>query len=323
MLLIYLKLIMPKSKLYPFLAQTYPQLKGIYQLLRYRYHQIKLSKKQSLKELQSVPYQPTKTVSFVADNLTLKGDLYFPESPETAPTLILLHGSSIFGRKLPIIPALANQFQQLGYRVFAFDLRAHGESDKPKNYTAESFNFANDVTAAINYLNSHFPSQNSQIYLVGHSFGGGVAMAAQHQDPRICKVVIFGPPRRLRERFLNPEAQEKEKLMFRWQVDMQLPKPLEFSFWKPVMEALDVETYREDFSKPGHIPLLILDAEFEPPEDLAFLKNLSEQMTPEVSYWTVPQTDHYLNTGFKLSTPFCNPAIIQTFTRYVDQWFKK
>lgn len=314
---------MPKSKLYPFLAQTYPQLKGVYQLLRYRYHQVKLTQKQSFKELQTISYKPTKTISFVADGLTLTGDLYFPSAPETAPTIILLHGSSIFGRKLPIIPALATEFQQQGYRVFAFDLRAHGESQAPKEYTTKSFNFANDVTAAIDYLNSHFPSQNSQIYLVGHSFGGGVAMAAQRQDPRISKVVIFGPPRRLRERFLNPEAQEKEKLMFRWQVDMQLKKPLEFSFWQPVMEALDVETYREDFSQPGHIPLLILDAEFEPSEDLAFLKNLSQQMGTKVDYWTVPNTDHYLNTGLMLNTPVGNKTIIQTFTSYVNQWLKK
>ena len=309
---------MPNSKLYPFLAKTYPQFKGIYQLLRFRYHQVKLSK-----ELKAVPYQPTKTVSFIVDNLTLKGDLYFPESAETAPTIILLHGSSIFGRKLPIIPALADEFQQKGYRVFAIDLRAHGESDAPKTYTTEAFNFANDVTAAIDYLNSHFPSQNSQIYVLGHSFGGGVTMAAQHQDSRISKAIVFAPPRRLKERFLDPEAQEKEKLMFRWQVDMQLPKPLEFSFWKPVMEALDIETYQQDFTKPGHIPLLILDAEFEPPEDLVFLKNLSEQMTPIVDYWTIPQTGHYLDTGLIGNSPFCNPTVIQTFVGYVDQWLNK
>ena len=313
---------MAKPKLYPFLAQTYPIFKPLYQLLRYRYHQLNLLKKSSFKELKYISYKPTKTGSFLAGDLTLKGDLYLPENADTAPTIILLHGSSILGRKLPIIPALAQGFKQKGYRVFAFDLRAHGESEQPLHYTTQAFNFAQDVTAAIDYLNTNFPSQNNQIYVLGHSFGAGVTMAAQAQDNRISKAVVFSPPRRLRERFLNPEAQEKEKLMFRWQIDMQLPKPLEFSVWEPVMVTLDIETYLEDFTQPGHIPLLILDAEFEPSEDLAFLKDLSQKMVSPVEYWTIPQADHYLNTGLILNKGFAKGTAISTFVNYVDNWLR-
>ena len=314
---------MSQPKLYSFLAQTYPQVKPLYQLLRYRYHQLDLFKQSSFKKLQSIPYKPTQTVFFVANNLQLKGDLYLPQNADTAPTLILLHGSSILGRKLPIIPALAQGFQQQGYRVFAFDLRAHGESEQPKTYTTDAFNFAQDVTAAIDYLKVNFPNQNSEIYVLGHSFGGGVTMASQAQESRISKAVVFAPPRRLQERFLNPEAPEKEKLMFRWQIDMQLPKPLEFSFWKPVMEALDIETYLPDFTQPQHIPLLLIDAEFEPDEDLEFLRNLSQKMLPPVEYWTVPKADHYLNTGLILNASFVQGTAIATFVNFVDNWLKK
>ena len=314
---------MSQPKLYSFLAQTYPQVKPLYQLLRYRYHQLDLFKQSSFQKLQSIPYKPTQTVSFVANNLQLKGDLYLPQNAETAPTLILLHGSSILGRKLPIIPALAQGFQQQGYRVFAFDLRAHGESEQPKTYTTDAFNFAQDVTAAIDYLKVNFPNQNSEIYVLGHSFGGGVTMASQAQESRISKAVVFAPPRRLQERFLNPEAPEKEKLMFRWQIDMQLPKPLEFDFWKPVMEALDIKTYLKDFTQPQHIPLLLIDAEFEPAEDLEFLRNLSEKMVPPVEYWTVPKADHYLNTGLILNASFVQGTAITTFVNFVDNWLKK
>ncbi|HEY9865352.1 MAG TPA: alpha/beta fold hydrolase [Candidatus Obscuribacterales bacterium] len=313
---------MAKPKLYPFLAQTYPQVKPLYNLLRYRYHQLDLLKPSSFKQLQSIHYQPSKTVAFLADGLQLKGDLYLPENSATAPTIILLHGSSVLGRKLPIIPALAEGFKNLGYRVFAFDLRAHGESEQPQNYTTKSFNFAQDVTAAIDYLSTNFPSQNNQIYVLGHSFGAGVTMAAQAQDSRISKAVVFSPPRRLRERFLSPEAQEKEKLMFRWQIDMQLPKPLEFGFWEPVMVALDIETYLEDFTQPGHIPLLIIDAELEPPEDLVFLRDLSQKMVPPVEYWTIPQANHYLNTGLILNKGFAQGTAISTFVNYVNNWLK-
>lgn len=310
------------DRLYDFFSRQYALLKWIHPLLSYKRHHLKLSKLGQLQKLQRVHDRPSEGVRFVADRLQLVGDLY--RGNDEDPIIILLHGSSIFGRKLPLIRALANEFQALGYTVLTFDLRGHGESDKPQDYTSPtSFDFGRDVGAAIDDLERRIDLKNRHLYVVGHSFGGGTALAAQAQDKRIEKVVVFGPPRRLSERFLNPTAREKAKLLFRWQLDMQLTQPLTFALWKPAIESLNIENYAEQFSRPGHIPLFVIDAEKEPPEDLAFLRAFSQQMTPPGDYWTIPQTDHYLDSGFLGTVPYYDRQITTTFVNRIDRWFKE
>lgn len=309
------------DRIYNFLSHRYTLFKWIHPVLSYKRHQIKYSSFSQIKKIQRVDDRPSERVVFAAENLKLIGDLYLVDNE--LPIILLLHGSSIFGRKLPLITALAKEFQALGYTVFTFDLRGHGESDQPQGYTSESFDFARDVVAAIDHLERRFDLQNRHLYVVGHSFGGGTALAAQARDKRIEKVVVFGPPRRLSERFLNPEAREKAKLLFRWQIDMQLTQPLTFELWKPAIESLNIENYAEQFSQPGHIPLFVIDAEKEPPEDLAFLQAFSQNMTPPGNYWTVPHTDHYLDSGFLGIIPYYDRQIVRNFVDRIDRWFKE
>lgn len=309
------------DRLYNFLSHQYSLLKWIHPLLSYQRHQLKFSKLRELKTLDRLRDRPGEPITLMTDGLKLRGDLYLGK--EDFPILILLHGSSIFGRKIPLMTALSQEFQAIGYTVLTFDFRGHGESDKPRDYTSESFDFAGDVVAAIDYLESRFDLQNRHLYVVGHSFGGGTALAAQARDKRIEKVVVFGPPRRLSERFLNPEAREKAKLLFRWQLDMELTQPLTFEMWKPAIESLNIENYAKQFSKPGHIPLFIIDAEREPPEDLAFLKAFSQKVAPPVTYWTVPQTDHYLDSGFLAGISYSDRPILTGFVNRIHRWFQE
>ncbi len=312
---------MAKTQLYNFLGEHHSKLKGLYAIARYRYHQLKF--KEVRQGIQFIKKKPNKTVSFLAGNLQLKGDLYLANSPAEVPTILLLHGSSIFGRKLPFIPAVATEFQQLNYNVFAIDLRSHGESEKPQDYTPEAFDFSQDVIAAFDYLETEFPGVNQPFYIVGHSFGAGVATAAISREPRIAKAVLFAPPRRLQERFLNPEAQEKQKLLLRWQIDMQLDRPLTYDFWHPVMAALDLETYIEALEKPGHPPIFLIDAEQEPKEDLAFFQQMYQRISDPVAYWTIPNTGHYLDTGLFLKWGAYHQPIVNNFVTKIDQWLKQ
>ncbi|MDY6936441.1 MAG: alpha/beta fold hydrolase [Cyanobacteriota bacterium] len=249
------------------------------------------------------------------------GDLYSSDRTEEKPVILILHGASVFGRKLPLIQALSQEFQELGYPVFAFDARGFGESEKPAEYTPESFDFSQDVRSAIDVLSDREGFANRRFYIVGHSFGGGVALGASDRDSRIEKVVIFGPPRRLGERFLNPEAREKIKLLVRWQGDMQLDRPLEFDLWSQVLAPLNIENYVERFSQPGHTPLFIVDAEDEPDPDLAFLREFYQHTVDPTDYWTVPATNHYLDSGFRLNVPQYYPPTIRSFVEKVDRWF--
>ena len=309
---------MSKTQIYDFLGQNHSHLKWLYKLARYYYLQLPFNILQ--KGIKLIQYKPSKTVSFLSGNLQIKGDLYLTQFPQEVPTILLLHGSSIFGRKLPFIPAVAQAFQQLGYNVFATDLRSHGESEKPQLYTPVAFDFAQDVTAAFDYLETLFPNRTQPFYLVGHSFGAGVATAALARESRIEKVVLFAPPRRLEERFLNPQSREKQKLLLRWQIDMGLDRPLNYAFWHPVMAALDLETYIQDLEKPGHPPIFLIDAQQEPEEDLAFFQQMYQRISNPVDYWTIPNTGHYLDTGFILGWGAYHPPIVQQFVHHIDRW---
>jgi pimeloyl-ACP methyl ester carboxylesterase len=312
-----------KAGFYELFSRQHGYFKWLYQIVSHFYHRFTALQWDQLKNLRLATSPPSKTIEFYSDHLKLVGDFYGPKGKSKAATILLLHGSSIFGRKLALIRALAGEFQCQGYAVFAFDLRGYGESDDPQTNTPEAFNFAQDVQSAIDWLTCYAPESSQQFYVLGHSFGGAVAFAAQAADSRIKKIISFGPPRRLSERFLNPEAREKQKLLLRWQADMQLDRPLTFGLWQQVLEPLNIENYAQSFAAPGHRPVFLIDAEHEPEADLLFLRNFYQGTVPPFDYWTVPGTDHYLGTGFLLGLPCYNQVTVQRFVQRVSQWLQQ
>jgi pimeloyl-ACP methyl ester carboxylesterase len=201
-------------------------------------------------------------------------------------------------------------------------MRGYGASDDPDVDQAKNFDFAQDVTVAIDFLQSYAPQLSQQIHVFGHSLGGAVALAAQARDARIQKTISFGPPRRLTERFLHPEAREKKKLLVRWQADMQFAQPISYAVWEQVLQPLNIETYVDQFAIAGHPPLFLIDAEQEPAADLEFLRQIYQQAAPPIEYWTVPQTDHYLGSGYLFGVPCYRQSIVQDFVRRIDRWLQ-
>jgi pimeloyl-ACP methyl ester carboxylesterase len=82
------------------------------------------------------------------------------------PDIVMLHGlgANLAFWFLGIVPALTGEF-----RVMTYDMRGHGYSDMPASgYT--SAHMAEDLHSLLNHL------QVRQAHLVGHSFGGAVAL---------------------------------------------------------------------------------------------------------------------------------------------------
>lgn len=260
-------------------------------------------------------------VHFKSGKLTIAGDLYPPVAEESSPCIILLHGSSLKGRKLPLMQVMAAKLQQMNFMVLNIDLRGYGESDDPPALTSpKDFDFAADVIHAIDFLSKQPLADTSRIFLIGHSFGAGVALAAMQQDKRIKKLVLIGPPRRLRERFFNENAPDRIYFLKRWQKDMQLSYPLPYHLWQAVYQPLDIENYLEKLSETGHIPIMLIDGEKEDPADLQFLSRIATQIAPPVTYWTVADTDHYLNTGFFFSKVCYDSKIINILISRIRDW---
>ena len=98
------------------------------------------------------------------------------------PTLLLLHGLGCTHRTwLPVLDSLARR-----YTVIAPDLLGHGESDKPRaDYSIGAF--ANGMRDLLTVLGI------DKVTVVGHSFGGGVAMQFAYQFPeRTERLVLVG-----------------------------------------------------------------------------------------------------------------------------------
>jgi pimeloyl-ACP methyl ester carboxylesterase len=98
------------------------------------------------------------------------------------PVLLLLHGLGCTHRTwLPVMEALTRR-----YTVIAPDLLGHGESDKPRaDYTLGAF--ANGMRDLLTVLDI------DKVTVVGHSFGGGVAMQFAYQFPeRTERLVLVG-----------------------------------------------------------------------------------------------------------------------------------
>ncbi len=101
--------------------------------------------------------------------------------PVDAPVVLLIHGimsdSTTWTRA-------ADLLAERGYRVLAPDLLGHGESDKPTDgYQLEDF--AASLVALLTELGA------TGVTVVGHSFGGAVAMQLAHDQPELVRRLVL------------------------------------------------------------------------------------------------------------------------------------
>ncbi len=128
---------------------------------------------------------PFESVTFNSHGAALRGWL-IPIAPSAVrpPTIILAHGwSNNSNQMLPVARAL----HSTGFAVLLYDARGHGVSGKDGPITIAKF--AEDVIAAIGYLEARSDVDATRLGVVGHSMGGSAAILAASADPRI-RVVI-------------------------------------------------------------------------------------------------------------------------------------
>lgn len=108
--------------------------------------------------------------------------------PESAPTLILVHGLyRNLGRMLRYIQHL----HPLGYNLMAFDSRHHGSSDRDGH--ASLYKFGQDIQAAVKDVQTR-NIDSSRIGVIGLSLGGAGAVYAASLEPMIKAVATVGAP---------------------------------------------------------------------------------------------------------------------------------
>lgn len=98
----------------------------------------------------------------------------------SGPALLLIHGVGDHSTAWePVHAKLAQRFT-----VIAPDLLGHGESDKPRaDYSLSAFaNGMRDLLAVLDI---------DRVTIVGHSFGGGVAMQFAYQYPQLVERIVL------------------------------------------------------------------------------------------------------------------------------------
>lgn len=99
--------------------------------------------------------------------------------PRDAPTLLLVHGFRAHARWWDFTaPLLASD-----YRVIAPDLGGMGESDFRPRYSHDGF--ADDIAAVVHHAGLR------DVVLIGHSFGGIVAVDAVYRFPQLFQRLVM------------------------------------------------------------------------------------------------------------------------------------
>lgn len=119
-----------------------------------------------------------------------------------APAIALLHGWSMRGsHMLPYVEPLIAK----GYRVIVVDLPAHGASAGQ----------ISSVPQAESYLHSWLAAQGNVIGIIGHSFGGVLALRASYQEVPVENIVAIATP----QRYIYPEF--RDHMRFNQRMDRQ------------------------------------------------------------------------------------------------------
>src|SRR6266700_2274489 len=105
------------------------------------------------------------------------------------PSMVLIHGITSSARSwMRVGPALADR-----YRVYAFDMRGHGDSVKPLSGAYSLRQTADDAVAFIEALELQQP------VLLGHSWGGATELVVASgvgfgkPEPTVSKFILENP----------------------------------------------------------------------------------------------------------------------------------
>jgi pimeloyl-ACP methyl ester carboxylesterase len=108
------------------------------------------------------------------------------ECAGSGPSLLIVHGGTgDRTRWKPLFPLLEPRF-----RVCAMDRRAHGSSGDSTAYSLQ--HEVEDVVAAVN-------AESGPVFVLGHSFGGVVALEAALLTKKISKLVLYEAPVRVKD----------------------------------------------------------------------------------------------------------------------------
>lgn len=267
----------------------------------------------------------TKEADFLSGGVRLRGTLYMPGRSGPYPGIVLAHGRTELGRRHPLFVVMAEGLAEKGYLVLTFDFRGFGQSEAPHEvHTPNDLDFRTDVSQALTFLLETRLVNPRRMFLVGHSFGGGVVLAAGLADSRVNKVVSLSPPRRCYELYFGEHPTNRSDLQRMMAQCMHLPRSVPMELLYPVLSQLIPDIL---LNHPQHPPVLFIQGGLEDGRDLAFLKGVFDRMTDPKGYEVVDEAQHYFGvqrdaTAASAATAVYRPKIMKELIDLINNWFR-
>ncbi len=207
---------------------------------------------------------------------------------KTSLTVILVHGwGRNVGRMLPYIKNLYGK----GYNLLAFDSRNHGNSDEDDHSTMKKF--AEDISAAIDFIGKQTDITNKNIGVIGLSIGGAATIYAAGHDDRIKCGITVGA-------FANPLNMMRHQLSSHyvpfypigWLLIKYLQKRVGFQF---------EEIAPERFIGKTNAKILLIHGKNDETVPFSNAERLVASGKENISLWGIPGRGHsdcHLEKGF-------------------------
>lgn len=114
------------------------------------------------------------------------------------PAIVLIAGSGPLDRDqtiagIPILAQLAGAFADAGFAVVRYDKRGIGQSGG-RSESVTLNDYAEDVLAAVRFLEKRKDIDKNRIFLVGHSEGAAVALLAARRSGRVRAAALIAGP---------------------------------------------------------------------------------------------------------------------------------
>ena len=234
-----------------------------------------------------------------ADRLTLRG--WFMEAPGARATVVLVHeaGATRADRDRHFLP-LQRDYVRRGFSVFAFDLRAHGESGGKRDTLGCSERL--DIQAAVAYVRRR--STRTPILLHGFGYGAALSLDAVARGVEVSGVIADSSFTTMRS-FLRSHHRHVPGVVF--EVAVQVSRRL----FKCDPTSLRPLRAVEKVS----VPVLFVHAEADEVSPAAHSLNLAAaSLDPRVRVWIVPDQDGHADAYAR--TP---DAYVRRCLQFIDE----
>lgn len=261
-------------------------------------------------------------IFFTGDGVRIAGTL-FTTGQINAPGIIFLHGSSVEARKLGFCLLVCQQLANKGFHVLSMDMRGFGESEEPEVINSvESWQSKGDVQKAVDFLMANANVDTNALYIVGHSAGANQAIIAGIHDPRIKKIIAIGPSRRVKERVLSDNAQNRQYLIDRFAHDRMLNESLTWDTYRQIAINAMIDTHIPSYQTEGHKPIFLIDGGLEGQADQEFLQNVYRQLSHPKKYLTIRGSNHYSNIKELGPFIFYHRQVVDELINSITTWLR-